>query len=88
MQPHALNGIDPTAVTVALEQLIGPASVKFFDVRLHGLRLCATDLDSSHGTGHEVAGPAEDLVMALARRQTPLTLVGDGASALREMAHT
>lgn len=82
------SGIDPAAVTLALDQLIGPASVKFFDLRLDGLRLRATDLDWSHGKGREVAGPAEDLVMGLARRRTPLTLDGDGASALHEMAHT
>jgi uncharacterized protein (TIGR03083 family) len=48
-----------------------------------GLRLVATDLDWSTGSGPEVTGPAEALLMALGRRPVALdALSGDGLPTL------
>lgn len=48
-----------------------------------GLTLRATDLDWSAGTGPEVAGPGEALLMAVAGRPAALSdLTGDGTSIL------
>lgn len=38
----------------------------------HGLRLVATDLDWQHGSGPDVSGPAEALLMAIAGRRDAL----------------
>jgi uncharacterized protein (TIGR03083 family) len=49
-----------------------------------GLRLVADDLDWSSGTGPEVSGPGEALLMAAAgRRQALDELDGDGLETLR-----
>jgi len=51
---------------------------------VRGLRLVATDLDWSHGTGPEVTGPGEALLMAAAGRTEALDeLSGDGLATLR-----
>jgi uncharacterized protein (TIGR03083 family) len=51
--------------------------------RIAGLRLAATDMDWSHGTGPEVTGPAEALVMTMAGRATALDdLSGEGKATL------
>jgi hypothetical protein len=51
----------------------------------HGLELVATDLDWRHGSGPEVAGPAEALLMAIAGRPDALgDLDGPGAPLLVE----
>jgi uncharacterized protein (TIGR03083 family) len=50
-----------------------------------GLRLVATDLDWSSGDGHEVTGPGEALLMAVAGRPQALNeLGGDGLPTLRK----
>jgi uncharacterized protein (TIGR03083 family) len=47
--------------------------------RTRGLRLRATDIDWSHGTGREVTGPAEALLLAITGRPTVLPeLTGPG----------
>jgi uncharacterized protein (TIGR03083 family) len=52
--------------------------------RIEGLRLVATDVDWSHGTGPEVTGPAMPLVMAMTGRAAGLDgLAGDGFATLR-----
>jgi uncharacterized protein (TIGR03083 family) len=49
-----------------------------------GLKLVATDLEWSCGSGPEVSGPAEALVMMMAGRSVALDdLSGDGMTALR-----
>ncbi|MGH9056248.1 MAG: maleylpyruvate isomerase family mycothiol-dependent enzyme [Acidimicrobiales bacterium] len=49
------------------------------------LRLIATDIDWVHGTGPEVRGPGEALLVALAgRRQALADLSGPGTSLLKE----
>lgn len=50
-----------------------------------GLRLVATDVDWTHGTGPEVNGPGEALLVALAGRPEALTdLSGPGLATLAE----
>jgi len=52
--------------------------------RIRGLTLRATDIDWSSGSGTEVAGPGEALLMAMCGRQSALAdLVGDGVAILR-----
>lgn len=51
---------------------------------LRGIRAVATDLDWSHGTGPEVRGPGEALLVALAGRPEALAdLEGPGLATLR-----
>lgn len=51
--------------------------------RARGLRLAATDLDWSHGTGPEVRGTGEAVLMAMAGRQDAVRdLDGPGAATL------
>ena len=51
--------------------------------RIAGLKLTATDMDWSHGSGPEVTGPAEALVMMMAGRLVALDdLSGEGTSVL------
>lgn len=50
-----------------------------------GLRLIATDMDWTTGSGLDVSGPAEALLMAIAGRPNALTdLNGDGTETLRQ----
>ena len=52
--------------------------------RIDGLRLVATDVDWSHGTGPEVTGPAMPMVMAMTGRTAGLDeLGGEGLATLR-----
>ncbi|BBY03294.1 maleylpyruvate isomerase family mycothiol-dependent enzyme [Mycobacterium seoulense] len=57
--------------------------------RIRGLRLRATDVDWAHGTGPEVTGPGEALLMAMAGRPTALAdLAGPGLDTLAaRLAH-
>ncbi len=51
--------------------------------RIAGLALTATDVDWSHGSGPEVTGPAEALVMMMAGRLIALDdLSGEGKDTL------
>lgn len=51
--------------------------------RTAGLTLRATDVEWSHGSGPEVTGPAEALVMAMAGRKAAVDdLAGEGVSVL------
>ena len=51
--------------------------------RIAGLRLVATDLDWSHGTGPEVTGPALPLLLAMTGRSAGLAdLAGAGLATL------
>ncbi|MBA0048740.1 maleylpyruvate isomerase family mycothiol-dependent enzyme [Mycobacterium sp. NPDC050853] len=54
-------------------------------LRARGVRLVATDIDWSRGSGPEVTGPAEALLMAMAARPHALTdLEGPGKSTLAQ----
>ncbi|MGD1240140.1 maleylpyruvate isomerase family mycothiol-dependent enzyme [Mycobacterium seoulense] len=57
--------------------------------RIRGLRLRATDVDWAHGTGPEVTGPGEALLMAMAGRPAALAdLAGPGLDTLAaRLAH-
>jgi uncharacterized protein (TIGR03083 family) len=51
--------------------------------RIGGLKLMATDVDWSHGSGPEVTGPAEALVIIMAGRLVALDdLSGEGKASL------
>ncbi len=51
--------------------------------RAKGLRFVATDSDWSWGTGPEVNGPSEDILLALSGRPAGLpALSGEGAATL------
>jgi len=53
--------------------------------RIRGLRLCATDVDWSHGAGPEVTGPGEALLMAMTGRPAALDdLHGPGKALLAQ----
>jgi uncharacterized protein (TIGR03083 family) len=55
--------------------------------RIEGLRLKATDATWAYGTGPEVSGPFQSLVLAMTGRKQALgDLSGDGVSVLRSRA--
>jgi uncharacterized protein (TIGR03083 family) len=57
--------------------------------RVRGLRLRATDVDWSAGSGPEVSGPAEALIMAVGGRPAALAdLAGDGLPTLASRVGT
>jgi hypothetical protein len=70
---------------VSLDFLTGGRAVGFAPKRrLAGLRFVATDLDWSAGSGPEVAGPAEALIMAMTGRAVAIAeLDGPGVRILR-----
>jgi uncharacterized protein (TIGR03083 family) len=56
--------------------------------RARGVRLIATDLDWTHGSGPEVNGPGEALLMAMAARPDALNqLSGPGKTVLAQRIH-
>jgi len=56
--------------------------------RARGVRLVATDVDWSHGSGQEVRGPGEALLMAMAGRPRALAdLTGPGKPKLARNIH-
>jgi uncharacterized protein (TIGR03083 family) len=50
---------------------IEPRQVSYFGVDLDGIRLQATDVDWSYGSGAELRGPAQDLLLVLCGRTLP-----------------
>jgi uncharacterized protein (TIGR03083 family) len=66
---------------VALDFLVTPKAQRGFSARkLPALRLRATDLDWTHGSGEEVSGPAIALALAIMGRKARLRdLTGPGA---------
>jgi uncharacterized protein (TIGR03083 family) len=81
--PH---GLDLDRLRVSLDFLTGGRAIGFTPRRrLAGLRLEATDLSWSWGSGATVAGPAEALMMAAAGRRAALPgLDGPGVRTLAE----
>ncbi|MEV6847431.1 maleylpyruvate isomerase family mycothiol-dependent enzyme [Actinoplanes sp. NPDC051411] len=79
--PH---GLDLQRLRVSLEFLTGGRAIGFTPRRrLAGLRLEATDLSWSWGSGAALAGPAEALMMAVAGRRVALAdLDGPGVRML------
>jgi uncharacterized protein (TIGR03083 family) len=50
---------------------IKPRQIKYFGVDVDGIRLQATDLDWSYGSGTEMRGSAQDLLLVLCGRTLP-----------------
>lgn len=77
--------IDAERLVTALDAVTHVSS-PFFSTKkpTRGLTLRATDIDWSTGSGPEVAGPAESVIMAAAGRRVALDeLTGDGVAQLR-----
>jgi uncharacterized protein (TIGR03083 family) len=76
---------DPARLRIALDMLTSPRARMGFvpKGRLDGLRLQATDLDWSAGSGPDVTGNGEALLMAMAGRRAALDdLTGAGVAIL------
>jgi uncharacterized protein (TIGR03083 family) len=59
------------ALTTVLDSITSPGSETYFGVPLRGIKLTATDLDWTHGSGASLAGRGRDLIMLLANRRVP-----------------
>ncbi|HVE19667.1 MAG TPA: maleylpyruvate isomerase family mycothiol-dependent enzyme [Ilumatobacteraceae bacterium] len=84
-RPLGLENLSSPDVLIACLEMYKNAS---FPVgtkkRIDGLRLVATDVDWSHGTGPEVTGPAMSIVMAMTGRAAGLDELGsEGLATLR-----
>lgn len=77
-----VHGLDVTAAlgverAVPLDRVrvllaaVDTRSLKFFGADLDGVRLCADDLDWSHGGGTPVRGAAQDLLLVAYGRKVP-----------------
>jgi uncharacterized protein (TIGR03083 family) len=72
-------------LVAALDVVPGLASFVGAKKRVGGLRLVATDVDWSHGSGPEVRGTGEAILLAASGRPATLDeLSGEGVGALRE----
>ena len=78
--------LGPDRLTAALDFALsrkGSVSVAGARKRADGLRLIAEDIDWSYGSGEEVRGPAEAIVMAVNGRTSAVSdLSGDGIDTL------
>ena len=85
-RPLGLPGeVDPEVVIACLEMYKGASFPMGTKTRIDGLRLTATDVDWSCGTGPEVTGPGLPMVMAMTGRIAALdALDGEGLSTLRQ----
>ena len=59
-----------------------PKNIAFFGVDLDGVRLWATDIDWSYGSGEPLSGRAQDLLLLLCGRRVPTGRL-EGAAAPR-----
>jgi uncharacterized protein (TIGR03083 family) len=76
--------IPPQRLRTALDYALTAPAVRGAR-RARGARLVATDLDWTHGSGPEVTGPAEALLMAMAARRDALNqLSGPGKTILAQ----
>ncbi|MER7464719.1 maleylpyruvate isomerase family mycothiol-dependent enzyme [Streptomyces sp. NPDC097981] len=62
---------------------VTPRGLRFFGVDLTGIRLCADDLDWSHGDGTPVHGSAQDLLLVLFGRRLPAGRLHGGPEGFR-----
>lgn len=78
--------LDPEFVRIGLDFLTTHRNARFiFDPKvLTGLSLNATDIDWTYGSGPEIAGPGEALMMAIVGRPTRPELDGDGLALLAD----
>jgi uncharacterized protein (TIGR03083 family) len=79
----------PEAILACLEMYKKASFPVGTKKRIEGLRMVATDVDWSHGTGPEVTGPGLPMVMAMTGRAAGLDeLGGEGLAALRRRMAT
>jgi uncharacterized protein (TIGR03083 family) len=78
--------IPPDRLVAVLDGAVGVSSPMFAPKKkVRDLHLQATDVEWSHGTGPEVRGPGEAILMAAAGRASALAdLEGDGVALLTE----
>ncbi len=84
-RPLGLPGeLDPAVLTEALDFCTSHKKSKMMvePKEIAGLRLEATDIDWSWGSGALVSGPAEAILMGINRRDTRSELTGEGVSKL------
>jgi uncharacterized protein (TIGR03083 family) len=67
----AEHPIPEEAVRAVLATVTGPKSRQHFGADLGGTRLCASDIDWSHGSGRVLSGSASDLALVLCGRTLP-----------------
>jgi uncharacterized protein (TIGR03083 family) len=60
---------------------VKPKQLRYFGVDLNGVRLVATDLDWSFGTGEPLRGRAQDLLLVLCGRRLPAGALTGGPAA-------
>jgi uncharacterized protein (TIGR03083 family) len=78
------NDVDDDTLLACLEMYKNASFPMGTKKRIEGLRLVATDVEWTHGTGPEVTGKAMPLVMAMTGRAGALDdLDGDGMTTLR-----
>jgi uncharacterized protein (TIGR03083 family) len=76
--------IPEARLQAALDNMCGVGGILGNKKRIAGLQLRATDIDWAFGSGPEVSGPGEALLMAMCGRKVALTdLTGDGVAILR-----
>jgi len=76
--------MSPEALVACLEMYKTTSFPVGTKKRIDGLRLVATDVDWSHGTGPEVTGPALPLLLAMTGRTPGLdALSGAGVATMR-----
>ncbi len=79
------NDVDDETLVACLEMYKGASFPMGTKKRIDGLRLVATDVEWTHGTGPEVTGKAMPLVMVMTGRAAALgDLSGDGMPTLRD----
>ncbi|MFG3615313.1 maleylpyruvate isomerase family mycothiol-dependent enzyme [Nocardia sp. NPDC047654] len=77
--------LPPAAAAAAIARAVTLGRPVFDHRRLRGIRLRATDIDWSHGTGPEVHGPVTALLLAVTGRTARLRdLAGAGLAPLTE----
>lgn len=84
-RPLGIDGeLDADVLRVALDMCTTNAKAKLFvpPKDIEGLRLEATDIDWSYGSGDLVSGTGEAILMAINRRDSRSELTGDGVSKL------
>jgi hypothetical protein len=70
---------------VVLGSVTSARSLKFFNINVTGLEVCATDTDWTLGSGLSVVGDAADLVLTFCGRPAGLVgLTGEGVPLLIE----
>ena len=79
------SNVSDEALTACLEMYKGANFPTGTKKRIESLRLVATDVGWSHGTGPEVSGPGSALLLAMTGRAAGLNdLAGDGLATLRQ----